>query len=187
MPDIEPLPTVKQTVFYQISEISSYYDEMRSDIETVYRAHGNIIQVWEMIALWCHAEQMHPGKYPMPDWCVAYLRESASHVTSLAAGEDLAGVFAPEHYLGNLKPNQNPLSIMAQVLRFSRKGKSAFKDNQSRLRKYEQSIVYKVLRDRGASAREAMDRLLANAGLADDRNMRRRFSEASSQPGKGET
>lgn len=159
-------------------------------LELEYRDCKNPLYVWDAISMITgRPELTAPDGRMFPPWVVAYLKEAANGVVSLAHGLDYVGVrrrsgfaqLTSEEQWNALRRKVPPTECaeqIAEVLGFTSPGKNAFAEHRSRESVLEDFSDYVSMLEEGMSAAEATRELMERKGTDDDRNVRRRITIA---------
>jgi hypothetical protein len=195
-------------------EVLAIYEEHVAEWLEGMRLHwvntGNPLYVWQAIGL-CFTTGARrtqtmtgsmpppPGSdpYPLPAWCLEYLGTVAVRVDALMQGKDFRRMPMP---FGGAEPTQGnwqqmvdaqptlntteAAEMMSHATGIVRSGWNAF-DRLAELQEMEfDEFSDESLRFEGKSAREAMNILLQESGVNDERAMRRRIVKARSARAK---
>jgi len=106
----------------------SFSEANLATLRAQYLATGNPVYVWWAIH-WCRNE--HPQSL-IPDWCLDYLGEVAQELIVMGQNGDPNSLVGR----GSQRAPQTPKRAkILEVLGFTKKGKNAFKDASSEMRK----------------------------------------------------
>ena len=167
-----------------------------------WEATANPLYVWRAIDLCFRIAQLDMPRAdarrlplssanPFPSWCMEYLHRTAVRFGALAEGQDFHQLPKP---IGEQEPSaegwkqaieggaelppEDAARLVPAALGTSREGWNAFQAAASLAGKELDEFSDFVLREDGLKPRQRMDTLLEEAGMTDERTMRRRLAEA---------
>lgn len=129
--------------------------------------------------------------YPFPDWCLGYLTTVAARIATLSDGQDYRPYPMP---IGDAEPSPDAFreaheqpadmtgkraaDLVVTALGIKRQGTNAFDAAASLQAKELDTLAFDDLRNIHTSPGAAMEALLSEAGVTDERSMRKRLAEA---------
>ena len=168
------------------ASLSFYAEECRS-AQKLYETRKNPMYAWRVILNWAFLKLELDRDVDLPEWCIEYLLTSACRLSMLAKGRDFTQSLPtkpeePEPYIAPEKRH----GMVSQALQLSMRGStwSAFNDINSQNAKEFDLEHFRWLKNEGLSAAEAMDRVMVDNGIRDERSMKRRFAEAQGKPSR---